>query len=413
MTTTALLAEREPTRLFARTREVECVDDLLDLLPSPHGVLSWVRESEGIVGWGNAARIEVSGPERFERAEETWRHIAAGIAIDDEVGQPGSGPVAFASFAFGDQPGHSVLIVPRIVVGRKAGKSWITEIGGDGEELLEAHTPVATSGSLRWREGSLSAHRWRLAAAEAVRRMRIGELDKVVLARDLMAEADEPIDQRFVLRQLATRHRSCWTFAVDGLVGATPELLLRRQGTQVNSRVLAGSTWPGADDQYLLHSPAYREEHRYAVESLVASLTTHCTSMQTIGPSVLQLRNIAHLSTDVTGTLSSMQPSSLLQLAKSVHPTAAVGGTPPAEAIRAIGELEQRQGLERGRYAAPVGWIDTNGDGELGIALRCARISDRHARLFAGCGLIADSDPDAEVQETHAKFAAMREALGE
>src|SRR5207248_3130781 len=170
-------------------------------------------------------RIETAGPERFEQADAAWRQDTAQIAIDDEVGQPGCGLVAFVSFAFGDHPGRSALIVPRVVVGRGAGKSWITEIGSDGDEPLDAPTPIVAAGPMRWRDGSLPAHRWRLAVAEAVRRMRSGALDKVVLARDLLAETDRPIDPRFLLQRLAKRHPQCWTFAVDGLVGATPELL--------------------------------------------------------------------------------------------------------------------------------------------------------------------------------------------
>jgi menaquinone-specific isochorismate synthase len=267
---------------------------------------------------------------------------------------------------------------------------------------------------VRWREGVVPAHRWRKSVVEAVRRMRSSSLDKVVLARDLIAEADQPIDPRFLLRRLAERHPDCWTFAVDGLVGATPELLLRRHGSQVFSRVLAGSTWPGAEgNTHLLRSTAHREEHRFAVESLVASLVPHCTMIHANGPDVLELRNIAHLSTDVAGTLEGPAPASLFQLAEAVHPTAAVGGTPRHEAVQLITELEQNEGLDRGRYAAPVGWVDASGNGELGIALRCAQLSGAQAQLFAGCGLIADSDPDSEVEESRAKFAAVRDALGE
>jgi menaquinone-specific isochorismate synthase len=414
MTPTALIPEREPTRLSARTRAVDDNAELLSLLPNPNEAFSWVRQGEGVVGWGEAARIETSGPDRYSRAEEEWRRLAERVAVADDVGLPGCGLIAFASFAFGDRPGHSVLIVPRVVVGRKAGKSWITEIDGEGVDALEAVSPIAAPGSVRWHEGIVSEHRWWKSVAEAVRRMRASSLDKVVLARDLIAEADGPIDPRFLLRRLAENHPDCWTFGVDGLVGATPELLLRRHGSEVCSRVLAGSTWPGAEGSVpLLRSTAHREEHRFAVDSLVASLSPYCATIHADCPTVLELRNIAHLSTDVSGTLAGQVPASLFELAEAVHPTAAVGGTPRDEAVHLIAELEQHEGLDRGRYAAPVGWVDANGNGELGIALRCAQLSGARAHLFAGCGLIADSDPDVEVAESRAKFAAVRDALGD
>jgi menaquinone-specific isochorismate synthase len=395
-------------RLVVRTVPVADPVDLLSRLPRPTA-LAWVRDGQGIVGWGEAARIDLAGPGRFERAELAWHRLAERIDVDDEVNLPGSGLIAFAGFAFGADPGHSVLVVPRVIVGRLGDRSWITRIGGSDREPLDTVAPIGDPGRIHWREGRLPAHRWREAVTEAVRRMRSGSPRKVVLARDLLAEAAEPLDPRLLLRRLSARHPDCWTFAVDNLVGATPELLVRRHHDQVSSRVLAGTTWPGADE-HLLSSATHHEEHRLAAESLTSSLRPHCSSLQTDGPFPLRLRNITHLSTDVVGRLAG-PPATLLRLAGAVHPTAAVGGAPRAEAVRMIAELEGREGMDRGRYAGPVGWVDARGNGELGIALRCAQVSGRRARLFAGCGLVADSDPDLEMRETHAKFAAMRTAL--
>jgi menaquinone-specific isochorismate synthase len=236
----------------------------------------------------------------------------------------------------------------------------------------------------------------------------------VVLAHDLLAVADEPLDPRFLLHGLAARYPSCWTFAVDQLVGATPELLLRRRGTEVLSRVLAGTTWPhGSTDPdalaaELLGSAKDRDEHCYAVDSLAQELRPFCTDLVVpTAPSVLQLRNVLHLATEVRGVLHPAGPP-LLTLADALHPTAAVGGTPTPAAISAIGELEA---MDRGRYAGPVGWVDAAGDGELGIALRCAQVAGRFARLFAGCGIVAGSDPDSEVAEAAAKLVPIRDAL--
>lgn len=390
------------------TRRAEA-DDPLGRLPAPTGALSWVRDGAGLVGWGEAARFEVSGPDRFAAADRWWREFTGDLDVDDELGVPGSGPVAFVSMAFGDRPGRSVLVVPEVVVGRRDGHAWLTTVGDRAPcEVV----PVRGPSQVRYADGELSVTAYREAVRAAVGRMRAGELDKVVLAHDLLAVADAEIDQRFVLRGLARRYPECWVYAVDGLVGATPELLLRRTGRAVGSRVLAGTTWPRdgvPDDELaaaLLASDKDREEHGYAVSSLVETLRPFCSTMAVDGPSVLRLPNVSHLSSDVLGELSGTP--SLLALGAAVHPTAAVGGTPRADAVRVIEELE---GFDRGRYAGPVGWIDGNGDGELGIALRCAQVSGRTARLFAGCGLVAESDPDTEVREAHAKMLPVREAL--
>lgn len=418
--TTARLTDE----LIARTRPVTSATELLDLLPSPRGVLSWVRDGEGLVGWGEVARMRTSGPERFARAQDWWDSFTARLDVRDEVGLPGSGPVAFTSFAFGDRPGRSVLTVPRVVVGRRDGVSWVTEIEAgefrgefgpefDGE-LGESALPIHRPRGVRYSEGQLAVTAWREAVRHAVFRMRRGELDKVVLAHDLLALADQPLDARFLLRGLAARYPSCYSFAVDGLVGATPELLLRRRGDEVTSQVLAGTTWPhtGVDADALaaelFGSVKDRDEHRYAVESLAQTLQPFCRELTAPQqPDVLALRNVLHLASEVRGRLDE-RPTSLLALADAVHPTAAVGGTPTRAAVDLIGELEA---MGRGRYAGPVGWVDASGDGELGIALRCAQLQGRAARLFAGCGIVAGSDPDEEVAEAAAKLVPVRDAL--
>jgi menaquinone-specific isochorismate synthase len=406
--TTAPLTDR----LTVRSSPVSGVGELLDLLPSPHGVLSWVRDGEGLVGWGEVARVTPSGPERFTTTQDWWSSFVERLEVRDDVGLPGSGPVAFTSIGFGDTPGSSVLTVPRVVVGRRDGITWVTEVTGVGGP--DGVIPVRAPRGLRYFDGQLPVTAWREAVGDAVRRMRARELNKVVLAHDLLALADEPLDPRFLLHGLAARYPSCWAFAVDGLVGATPELLLRRRGDEVTSRVLAGTTWPhsGTDTAVLaaelMASGKDRDEHRYAVESLADALRPYCSSLTLPeGPSVLQLRNVLHLASEVVGRLDT-RSTPLLALAGAVHPTAAVGGTPTPSAVRLIGELEA---MDRGRYAGPVGWVDAAGDGELGIALRCAQVEGRAARLFAGCGLVADSDPDEEVAEATAKLIPIRDAL--
>lgn len=407
--TTAPLTDR----LVVRSRVVRGGADLLDLLPSPRGALSWVRAGEGLVAWGEVARVCTEGPERFAHAQAWWQSFCARLDSHDEVGLPGSGPVAFVSLAFDDSPGSSVLVVPRVVAGRRHGLTWVTEF--ETGIATGPVVPVRRPRGLRYSDGELPVAVWRDAVARAVSRMRDGSAPaKVVLAHDLLAVADEPLDPRFLLHGLSARYPSCWTFAVDQLVGATPELLLRRRGTEVLSRVLAGTSWPrdganaGALAVELLDSAKNRDEHCYAVDSLVQALRPFCADLVVpTAPSVLQLRNVLHLATEVRGVLHP-GGAPLLTMAGAVHPTAAVGGTPTSDAVSTIGELEA---MDRGRYAGPVGWVDAAGDGELGIALRCAQVSGRFARLFAGCGIVADSDPDSEVAEAAAKLVPIRDAL--
>jgi menaquinone-specific isochorismate synthase len=397
-----------------QTREIPDVGDLISMLPTPADALGWVRSGEGLVAWGSVAVIETGGPNRFGHADAAWRGLVDRLDVHDEVGLPGTGPVAFVSFAFADDPGRSLLVVPQMLIGRRDGRSWLTEIDVQGssatEPPLRDMTPISAPTTLRWTDGAMPPGPWRSGVTEAVRRMRAGELEKVVLARDLVAECATPLDPRYLMGTLAARHPSCWTFAVDGLVGATPELLLRRRGDVVDSRVLAGTIWPGTDSG-MLDSSKHRQEHRLAVDSLLHTLGPWCASLHTTGPTPLPLATVTHLSTDVHGRLANPGRASLLELAAAVHPTAAVGGSPRPAALATISELELAAGMDRGRYAGPVGWIDAHGDGELGIALRCAQLSGTSARLFAGCGLVADSDPDTELAEATAKLRAVRDAL--
>ncbi|HEY3260513.1 MAG TPA: isochorismate synthase [Pseudonocardiaceae bacterium] len=405
--TTARIAEQ----LRVNSRVVAGVGALIDHLPAPSDALCWVNGGEGIVGWGELARMAASGPLRFTKLDSWWRSYSSRMVVHDEVRLPGTGPVAFTSIAFADEPGRSVLVVPRVVMGRRNGVTWLTWQGG-AEEPTEVLS-IGSPGRVRYADGQLSVSTWRNAVAGAVTRMRSGELAKVVLAHDVVAATEYPVDPRYLLGGLAANYPSCWVFSVDGMVGATPELLVRRLGQQVDARVLAGTVWPHdglADSRLaaeLLASPKNRAEHAYAVQSMVEALRPFCSPLQVpSGPSVLRLHNVQHLATEIRGRLTGGQ--SVLRLAWLAHPTAAVGGTPAPDACRLINELER---MDRGRYAGPVGWVDAAGNGELGIALRCAEVEGRSVRLFAGCGIVADSDPDVEVREAAAKLVPIRDAL--
>jgi menaquinone-specific isochorismate synthase len=402
----------------ARTVLIDDPGDLVALLP-PSQPLSWVHRGDGLVGWGEVARLEVSGPDRFAIADDWWRDLADHSVVRDAAETPGSGLVAFGSFAYADSPGDSVLIVPEVVVGRRGDRTWVTTIGRGtvSRPLRPAPTdPPAVPRGVAFSDGNMSSPQWKGVVADAVSRIRAGELDKVVLARDLVADLDAPLDVRTPLARLSAAYPLCWTFHVNGLFGATPEMLVRRERGLVASRVLAGTIRRTGDDAHdlglaaaLARSSKDLEEHEFAVRSVASALAPYCTSMNVPeAPFVLHLPNVMHLATDVTGVVDS--DASSLALAAALHPSAAVGGTPTREAIALIGEIE---GLDRGRYAGPVGWIDADGDGEWGIALRCAEYEGSRVRLFAGCGIVAESDPDAELAEAAAKLIPVRDALSD
>jgi len=423
-----------PDRLVVRTVPIPDPGDLLARLPGATAV-AWVRRGEGLAGWGEAARVTLpAGEDRFTAGEKWLRELFEGAEVTDELTVPGSGPVAFGSFTFDPASEGSVLVVPRTVVGRRSGRAWLTTIS-DGRPERAAQRPVLAPAEVRWHDGSLSAPHWQRAVAAAVARIRAGELRKVVLARDLYAAASADIDARLLLGRLAARYPDCYTFSCAGLAGATPELLIRREGLAVSSLALAGTTPRGAtaDEDAalgaaLLASAKDVEEHAYAVADVRAALGPRCRELEVeTGPALLPLANVQHLATWVRGTLATggtrgtrgtgaapdraaqeQAAPSALALAAALHPTAAVCGTPAGPAMELIRELE---GMDRGRYAGPVGWVDAQGNGEWGIALRCAELAGRQARLFAGCGIVADSDPAAELAEAQTKFRPVQEAL--
>jgi menaquinone-specific isochorismate synthase len=406
--------------LIIRTVRVVAPGPLLALLPKDNQ-LAWVRRGEGLVGWGCALRLRFAGFDRFAAAERAWHDLLRRTIVRDEVGLPGTGPVAFGSFAFsGGSPAGGVLVVPEVIVGHRDGQWWLTTIS-NGSVIPPAEMPepepVTDHGLVTYADGALSAPEWEGAVAQAIGRIGAGEVDKVVLARDLEVRTEHAVDVRWLLGRLAERYPGTWTFSVEGLVGATPEMLVRRDKGMVTSRVLAGTIRRTGDDDHdlalaasLARSSKDLEEHEYAVRSVADALAPRCTSMNVPeSPFVLHLANVMHLASDVTGVLRDETTS--LGLAAALHPSAAVCGTPTEAAAAMIDEIE---GMDRDRYAGPVGWMDADGDGEWGIALRCARLDDddpTRLRLFAGCGIVAGSDPETELAESAAKLVPMRDAL--
>ncbi|QNE37672.1 isochorismate synthase [Leifsonia shinshuensis] len=415
--------------MTALSVETTPLDDVRHLVPflDSRRPLVWIRKGEGIAGIGEALRLEFRGPERIRQASAAWRATVQAATITDSVRTPGTGLVAFGTFAFDDESSAtSVLIVPEIVLGRRGGRSWITRITplddprarSGAAERNELPRPIAFGDEYRLSllPAGLDEGGYESAVATAVERIREHDLSKVVLARELAAHLPLESDVRRALVELALGYPDCWTFAVDGLVGSSPETLVRVHHSTVTARVLAGTMSRGRDADSdrasalaLAGSAKDQGEHRFAVSSVLDALRPHSADLAASDePFTLKLPNLWHLATDIAGTLS--DGSSSLDLADALHPTAAVAGTPTPEALALIRELEP---FDRGRYAGPVGWVGGDGDGEWAIALRCAQLEETgDLTAYAGAGIVADSDPAREYAETTMKFRPIVEAFG-
>jgi menaquinone-specific isochorismate synthase len=405
--------------LVAWSVEVDDPGDLLSWLPDGEAV-AFLRGTDGIVGWGEAARLPVTaGPRSGEQVAADVEQLLSAMTVRDDVGLPGSGPVAIASLVFDPADTGSVVVVPKVVLGRRQGRSWLTLVTPPGAVAVPqlrrrpAAAAVPVDAHVTTRLPAEDA--WQAAVATAVDELRTRRLDKVVLARALDVEAAGDVDPRVIAARLAQRFPSCFTYICDGLVGASPELLVRRTGRQAESLVLAGSVRRGSSpaedaelEQVLLTSAKDRHEHELAVESVREVLAPVAVDLACEPePQLVRLANISHLGTHVQAWLPEPPPSAI-RLAAALHPTAAVGGVPGSAALDLIRRLEA---APRGRYAGPVGWVDARGDGEFAIALRCAQLSGRRARVWAGAGIVAESDPAAEVAETTTKLDAALGAL--
>ena len=418
MTTAAAPELVVPRGLVAWSVEVDDPGDLLSWLPAGHA-FAFLRGGDGLVGWGEAARLATTVARPGAALSDEVEQLLASMTVRDDVQLPGSGPIAMISLAFDPDTSGSVVVVPKVVLGRREGRSWLTLITPPGAVQVPAlrRRPTAAVAPLHARiAGPVPAeHEWGSAVAQAVEQLRAGRLDKVVLARAVDVEADDPMDARAIAARLAARFPSCFTYLCAGLVGASPELLIRRIGRQAESLVLAGTVRRGAsaeEDEQLEHafveSAKDAVEHRFAADSVREALASVAHEVEVEPkPHLLRLANLTHLATRVSAWLPAPPPSAL-SLATRLHPTAAVGGTPTGRALELIRELEA---APRGRYAAPVGWMDANGDGELALALRCAQLDGRRARLWSGAGIVAASDPAAEIAETDVKLDAVLSAI--
>jgi menaquinone-specific isochorismate synthase len=382
-----------PARLRAVTREVALPDDPLDAF-DPHG-FAWLHHGIRLVTSGVAARL----------APPDATAVLGAIDVEDPVGVPGTGAVAVGALPF-DPDAASELVVPALVQGVRDGRAWITEIGpSDVAPASSASTPTRFQVAAPRTRAD-----WRRAVDRALAAIDRGDLEKVVLAREVLIDADAAFDAHEIVRGLVAHQPGSFVYASEGFVGASPELLVRRVGDIVESRPVAGTTVADSDEALLALAASVKDtrEHRFVVDGIVEVLAARCLDLHADAvPEVAVFGPVAHLATPIRGRLAAPAPSAL-DLARWLHPTPAVGGTPRRAALDAIRELE---GFDRGRYAGPVGWVDARGDGEWAIALRGAELDGARARLVAGAGIVAGSDPDAEWAETQAKLEPMLRAL--
>jgi len=432
--------------LVVETIALADVPEILSLLPASNPLLWW-RKGAGMVGLGHTLSLEFAGPDRITDAATAWHNIVAAAEITDPLEIPGTGLIAFGAFSFSAQSHMpSVLVIPRVIIGRRNGRGWITRIRfadeaattgmipvirkgssarsevrgeaapelSDARSVLPAVTRVEHAANATLSPGEQSEAGFLASVNEAIVRIRAQEVSKVVLSRDLVGHLAAQDDIRSTIVNLSQSYPDCWTFAVDGLIGASPETLVSVHGNRMDARVLAGTASRGVDGASDVESAAELasstkdlDEHGFAVRSVVESLapfTSHLTTSD--GPFTLKLPNLWHLATDIAAALT--QGSTSLDLVQALHPTAAVAGTPTLQAVKLIDALEP---FDRGRYAGPVGWIGADGDGEWAIALRCAQVSGDRITAYAGGGIVADSVAETELNETLMKFRPIIDAL--
>lgn len=403
--------------------------DLVDVARGD-GVL-FVRDVTGVAGFDTAARIDVDSAVSWlgeiEHLDATDGRVATPAGSTGRAGLA-PGPIAIGAIPF--RPGAPAdLIVPRVIVGvDRSGGSWVTVVDRDADVAAAEHArdqvlATAAADPPRPRtsgyriEPAIPTDRYLDAVTSARDAVRSGRLTKAVIARPVTVTADDPIDVHAVLHRLRTSFGSSYRYSVDGLVGASPELLVEVAGEMVRSHPLAG-TAPRTGDperdaalaEALIASTKDQVEHRVVIEMVHDTLLPWASYLDwEPEPSIVTVANVQHLGSAVEGRLSQPGPP-VIELVRALSPTPALGGHPRDAALELIAEVE---GFERGRYGGAVGWVDAHGQGTWAVTIRCADLSDdrRTARLVAGGGIVADSDPLAELTETQAKLQAMLSAV--
>jgi len=376
---------------------------------------AFIYGKQGLIGWGEERRLETTGPNRVLELDSLWKDLVDQAEITDEANLSGSGLISFGSIAFSDQSKtKSVLVIPKVVVGKQGDTLWLTTINIDETEALKLINLDSNFTSVSFEPGQISTEQYLLNVEKGLEVIASGQVEKVVLARDLLASVTTDFNINPALRKLEKKFASCYIYSVAGMFGASPELLVKVNHSEFSARVLAGTagrgTDPGVDQAIgaaLNESPKNRAEHKFAIDSLVTSLSEF-TKEITVDeePFSIALPNLWHLANDVKAMLSSESTS--LQIVNALHPSAAVAGTPRDKALEVIEEIEN---VDRGRYAGPVGWLGADGDGVWAIALRGAQLTEGKLTAFAGCGIVAGSDAQAELDEAILKFKPIVDSL--
>jgi menaquinone-specific isochorismate synthase len=419
-------------RLVARTRRLDVEPDLVACCGDDGLLVS--SPDHGVLGHGVSLRIPLD--RSTEGVAARVASVLEEIDVEDELDVAGTGAVAFGALPFRpDAPGE--LVVPRIVVGRRAdGDAWVTTIGPGHDEptAAEVDAVLDRAGSTARgfaRDAGLHAAEeaptsfdvrplrdpaeWCADVAEVTRRIRAGRADKVVLARGIEIRTDRPIRVGSVLSHLRRSFPGSHLFSIEGFVGASPEMLVEREGPTVRAHPMAGTAPRSGDADAdarlaaaLLASTNTRDEHRRTIDMVHDTLLPWCSWLdEDAEPRVVAVANVQHLATRLVGHLTD-PTTSVLELVAALHPTPAVGGAPRQVALDTIAELER---LDRGRYAGPVGWVDGAGNGRWIVGIRSATIGATGAVACAGVGVVADSDPEAELAETRAKLQAILGAV--
>jgi menaquinone-specific isochorismate synthase len=412
-----------PRDWVARTVPLPDLPDLVRVA-GPSGLL-WRHEHGGIAAGGEAFRLEFPEGLADRTAVSRAADVLAAVTTEDDIGLPGCGPVAIGAMPF-DPAAPGCLVVPRRIVGRRADQAWLTTIEPTGAAPAVDPVPVVTGTDAAPRPGappdeftltpSMPHQEWKALVGATVELINASEFEKVVLARRIDIAANRPFVITDVLDRLVALYPSCMVFSIDGFIGASPELLIAREGDSVTSHPLAGTVARSGDAHSdealvagLMSSPKARREHQVVVDGLRRALAPVCEQLDIPAtPSVLGLRNVSHLATRITARLAPESRETALELVARVHPTAAVGGNPLDAALPYLQKVE---GFDRGRYAGPVGWMDGRGDGAWAIGIRSAELEGSAARIFAGNGVVAGSDPDGELGETQLKLQALLAAL--
>jgi len=370
----------------------------------------FLRAGQQIIATGKAVELSATGPSRIHDLANSWQELIASAEITDETGLSATGLIGLTSITFSaSSSAKSVVYVPELTRVYRDGIGFEVAVTSNDGSLKKTTPPTGT-----FTDGEQSKTKFVDSVQSALKKITTSDLEKVVIGRDLVMPIDSRPNLAKPLARLHEKYPQCWTYLIGDVFGASPELLLRSTNGEVSARVLAGTAGRGTDPDVdraiadgLMNSQKNRHEHDYAVSSMVNQLEPFCEWVETDGePFSLALPDLWHLATDVRGKLK--DSASLLDVIAKLHPTAAVAGTPRGLAKDAILELEP---FDRAGYAGPVGWLSSDGGGELAIALRGGIIEENQIRAIAGCGIVAESDPAAELAETELKFKAVRYAF--